>query len=71
MYITHLEFSFLDSLIAVFFGFVFNFYAFYYVGVLTAVISMYHMHVWCLWRPEDIRSPRTGATDDCELLCGC
>lgn len=33
---------------------------------------MYHLCVWCLWRPkEDTRSPGTEITDSCKLPCGC
>lgn len=38
-----------------------------YVSVLPEYIYMYHMHVWCPWRPEeDIRSPGTGVMNSSE-----
>lgn len=31
----------------------------------------YHVHAWCLKRPEDgIRYHETGVTDSCESACG-
>lgn len=29
------------------------------------------MCMQCLQTPDDIQSPEIGATDGCELLCGC
>lgn len=39
---------------------------------LSACMSVYHMHVWCLQRPEEGVEPGTGAvTDGCEPSLGC
>lgn len=33
---------------------------------------MYHVHVWCPWKPEEgIGSPRNRGLDCCELRCVC
>lgn len=38
---------------------------------LTACMSVYHVHIWCPRRSEEvIRSLGTGANDCCELPCG-
>lgn len=40
--------------------------------VLPVCLSVYHICAGCPQMPESvIRSPRTGVTDSCELLCGC
>ena len=40
------------------------------MSVLPACVSVYHMHAWCSWRPEeDIRSPVSGVMDGCDLPC--
>lgn len=37
-------------------------------GTLLVYMYMHHMHAWCLWETEEgVRSPETGATDDCQL----
>ena len=42
------------------------------VGVLPVSISVYHLYVWCQWRPDEgTGSPGTGITDSCDLSCGC
>lgn len=39
---------------------------------IFACICVYHVHVWCLQRPEQaFRSPETGIVDGCWLPCGC
>ena len=41
------------------------------MGVLSACVSAYHMHVWCPGRPEEsIRSLGTGITDSYKPPCG-
>ena len=36
------------------------------------ISSVYCVLAWCLPRTEEeVRSPRTGVTDSCELPCGC
>lgn len=45
---------------------------FFYVCEYFACICVYHVHVWCLQRPEQaFRSPETGIVDGCWLPCGC
>jgi hypothetical protein len=39
--------------------------------LILCVWGFYHMDAWCLWRPDQVRSPGTAATDGCELPCGC
>ena len=40
--------------------------------VLSACMSVHHMHAWHLRRTkEGVGSPRTGVTDSCELLWEC
>jgi hypothetical protein len=35
------------------------------------VLPVYHMHVWCPWRPEEgIRSSGTGVTSGCHHYMG-
>ena len=47
--------------------FIFNFWEW----MRTCMHVCVHHWVWCLQRPaEGIRSPRTGVTGGCELLCG-
>lgn len=42
------------------------------MAVLCACMSVYHMHAWCLQRPEEGVESGTGAvTDDCEPPRGC
>lgn len=37
------------------------------LGVLYTCVSVYHMHVWCLQRPEEsVLSPGTCVKDSCE-----
>ena len=41
-------------------------------SVLSACVSVYNVHAWCLRRPEEgFESPGTGVVDACELPCGC
>ena len=41
------------------------------VDALPAYMSVHHMCAWCPQKPEEgVRSPGTGGTDGCELLCG-
>lgn len=41
------------------------------MGVLPALVSVYHMCAWSVQRPEEgTRSPGNGITDACELACG-
>jgi hypothetical protein len=41
------------------------------MSVVPTCMQVHHICAWHPWRPEDIRSPGTGVTDGCELLCGC
>lgn len=42
------------------------------MSVFSTCIYVYHMHAYCLWRPEEgSRSPGALVKDDCELPCGC
>lgn len=42
------------------------------VSVLFTCISMYHMHSWYPWRPEEgIGFSRTEVTEGYELPCRC
>lgn len=39
---------------------------------LSVCISVYHVHAWCLQKPEeDAGSPEKRVTDYHELSCGC
>lgn len=39
------------------------------MGVLPKCMPVYHVHVWCLWKPEEgIRASEIGGTDDSEQL---
>jgi hypothetical protein len=35
------------------------------------IMPTYSMHCWCLWRPEGIGTPGTGAVNSCERSCRC
>lgn len=40
------------------------------MGILSASIYVYHVHVWCFQRPvKGIGSSESGVTDVCELWC--
>jgi hypothetical protein len=42
-----------------------------YMGVVLEYISVYHVHVWCPWKPEEgTRSPGIGIIDSCKLWSG-
>lgn len=44
--------------------FILNFLFILYLWVFYSQVSLYYLHVWCLWRPEErIRYPRTSITD--------
>lgn len=40
--------------------------------ILSACMSVYHVHDWCPGVPEEgVRFPGTRVTDACEPPCGC
>lgn len=42
------------------------------MGILLVCMSVYHVHAWCPWRPEQsVRCLGTRDTDSWEPLCGC
>lgn len=46
----------------------FDLFHFIYMGVLPTTMSVYHVCVWCSWRPEErVGFPELG--DGCELPC--
>ena len=41
------------------------------MNVLPAYMSVYHVHAWCPWRPEEGTGvPGTVVMDSCKLPCG-
>lgn len=41
------------------------------MSILQACVSVHHMPLWCLSRPEGgLQSPGVGVTDSCELQSG-
>lgn len=52
-------------------SFFLRFISFYVWMFLSACISAYHLHIQCLWRPEEgIRFTGIGVTDRCEAPQG-
>lgn len=43
---------------------------YYFMSVLPACMSMYHMSIWCPQRSEECQSPWVCVTGDCQSPCG-